>query len=140
MLTNNFLIVTQTPKPYVPFKPVLGKPSTPAGPLNVKVVGDSKSVELSWQLPESDDSSLVAEYKIEYREISDSDWIQALVVGSTDNKVMWKVPEEKIQYEFQVTAVTSYGVASDSLRSKEPVKILVSRIYRPISALIIHVN
>ncbi|KAJ8886792.1 hypothetical protein PR048_013004 [Dryococelus australis] len=89
---------------------VLGKPSSPMGPLEVKDV-TKNSCKVAWKPPEDDGGTPVKEYEVEKMDLATGKWVRVgRVPGGKDN------PEMEItgltpgaEYKFRVTAVNDEG-------------------------------
>nr|CAD7393168.1 unnamed protein product [Timema cristinae] len=89
---------------------VLGKPSSPMGPLEVKDV-TKNSCKLKWKKPEDDGGSPIREYEVEKMDLATGKWVRVgRVPGDRDH------PEMEItgltpgsEYKFRVTAVNDEG-------------------------------
>nr|CAD7586386.1 unnamed protein product [Timema genevievae] len=89
---------------------VLGKPSSPMGPLEVKDV-TKNSCKLKWKKPEDDGGSPIREYEVEKMDLETGKWVRVgRVPGDRDH------PEMEItgltpgsEYKFRVTAVNDEG-------------------------------
>jgi len=83
-------------------------PSAPRGPASVQSKG-SDSIELRWNVPESDGGAQITEYLVERREVTKKSWKQ---VGSTSGSTCWieiKGLKRDTSYNFRVIARNSVG-------------------------------
>ncbi|XP_047102318.1 twitchin isoform X3 [Schistocerca piceifrons] len=89
---------------------VLGKPSAPQGPLEVKDVTKT-SAKVKWQKPEDDGGCPIKEYEVEKMDLATGKWVRVgRVPGDRENPEMEITGlEPGAEYKFRVTAVNDEG-------------------------------
>ncbi|CAF0817484.1 unnamed protein product, partial [Didymodactylos carnosus] len=95
---------------------VLGPPSIPRGPLEVKEV-TKNSVTLAWKAPEDTGGKEVTNYVVEKRDKKSGDWIRVndAVIGT---QVTIPKLKEGHEYEFRVMAENSNGLSEPLVTEK----------------------
>ncbi|TMS38626.1 hypothetical protein L596_005310 [Steinernema carpocapsae] len=101
---------------------VVGKPSPPQGPLNIKdIVGDGAT--LSWKPPEDDGGDPLIKYVVEAQDIDEKGkFVPVGECDSTKTKLKITGLKNKGNYKFRVKAVNKEG-ESDPLANEDYVQI-----------------
>lgn len=110
---------------------VLGRPSTPKGPLDVKDVHD-KGCKLKWKKPVDDGGVPIKEYEIEKMDTATGKWVRVGRVPASGGDGTKDEPEFAVtglspgaEYKFRVSAVNDEGeseplVTEQSIVAKNP--------------------
>ncbi|KAL1422275.1 hypothetical protein MTO96_022153 [Rhipicephalus appendiculatus] len=101
---------------------VVVPPSAPVGPLVIEEVTEN-SVRLSWKPPLNDGGDAVANYIVEYRDVSAAE-IAKFSLRTPDARTRFTVEDLKCRhfYVFRVSAENQAGVG-DALVDKKPVRV-----------------
>ena len=105
----------------LPFLILLGKPSTPVGPMEISDL-DKTTVTLTWQPPTSDGGSPLTAYVIERREAARSQWTKLDSTLPADTTLTTRNLIEGNEYYFRVCAENKHG-RSDWLETEQSVKM-----------------
>lgn len=111
---------------------VLGKPSSPGGPLKVSEVTDTKC-KLGWKKPADDGGSPIKEYEIEKMDLATGKWVRVGRVPASDkDEPTFEVTglNPGSEYKFRVTACNNEGdseplVTEQGTVAKNPFGILI---------------
>ncbi|KAH6940066.1 hypothetical protein HPB50_024614 [Hyalomma asiaticum] len=106
----------------VHFRGVVVPPSAPVGPLVIEEVTEN-SIRLSWKPPLNDGGDAVANYIVEYRDVSAAE-IAKFSLRTPDARTRFTVEDLKCRhfYVFRVSAENQAGVG-DALVDKKPVRV-----------------
>ena len=101
---------------------VLGKPSRPEGPLEIKDVR-AKKATLAWKKPKDDGGSPISHYVLEKMDIDTGRWVPCGEADPDADEMTVEGLTPGKKYKFRVKAVNKEG-ESEPLESKDPIEVM----------------
>ena len=98
---------------------ILGRPSTPRGPIEITDVR-AKKAKVHWEKPDDDGGCPITHYIIERQDIDTGRWVPCCEAGADDTDATVDGLSEGKKYKFRIKAVNKEG-ESDPLESEEPI-------------------
>ena len=83
----------------------------PTAVLNLSAVGSETSIALDWDEPSDNGGAAIEEYRIRYKESSESNFSDWIYTGDTITSYILQDLESEISYDIQVSAVTDAGTS-----------------------------